>query len=289
MAMAFPGLYADASKASAKEQKSFLRVLAAEYVLLFLASVLAIEMIAATWYVIAYVVVLAGALGLLAFRTFSQPDRRWYQARALAESVKTTAWKYAMRSKPFEGLADDKTAREVFRQVLTDVLKANRQIGSQFDGKGSNDQITPSMEVTRSLSIPERLTFYLHDRVEDQLSWYNRKARDNARAAKIAFGILASMYVAVLACVVVRINEPTWILFHPEPLLIAAAGCIGWMQIKRYNELAASYRLTWIEIGIIKSTVGELKSDDALATFVDDAEEAFSREHTQWLARRSIR
>ena len=58
------------------------------------------------------------------------------------------------------------------------------------------------------------------------------------------------------------------------------------MQAKRFTELSASYALTAHEITLIREQADELKKDEHLSTFVGDAENAFSREHTQWEARK---
>ncbi|EJL0954202.1 SLATT domain-containing protein, partial [Salmonella enterica] len=65
-----------------------------------------------------------------------------------------------------------------------------------------------------------------------------------------------------------------------------AASIVGWVQIKKYNELAVSYFLTAHEIGDIKEQFNYISSENDFLEFVNNAEKAFSREHTQWLARR---
>ncbi|EBT7445580.1 SLATT domain-containing protein, partial [Salmonella enterica] len=54
----------------------------------------------------------------------------------------------------------------------------------------------------------------------------------------------------------------------------------------KYNELAVSYFLTAHEIGDIKEQFNYISSENDFLEFVNNAEKAFSREHTQWLARR---
>jgi hypothetical protein len=70
-----------------------------------------------------------------------------------------------------------------------------------------------------------------------------------------------------------------------EPLIVVAAAIIGWIQIKRYSELASAYALTAHEIGIIEERARSAYTNEAFSQFVNDAEQAFSREHTQWVAR----
>ena len=70
-----------------------------------------------------------------------------------------------------------------------------------------------------------------------------------------------------------------------EPIIVLAASLTGWMQIKKFNELASAYTLTAFEIGIIQDRASDSMSEAEFSDFVGEAEQAFSREHTQWVAR----
>ena len=59
------------------------------------------------------------------------------------------------------------------------------------------------------------------------------------------------------------------------------------MQIKKFNELTSAYTLTAHEIGIIQGRLEEVDSEEDLSEFINEAELAFSREHTQWVARQN--
>lgn len=54
----------------------------------------------------------------------------------------------------------------------------------------------------------------------------------------------------------------------------------------RFRELSASYALAAHEISLIREQSRQAMSDDQLSQFVGDAEDVFSREHTQWIARK---
>lgn len=284
--MKFPALHAEADRASDNQQSLYFRLVLAEYAALLIVSVLSINMIPDRRYIIVYGVLLGVALATLVIRSVLKPERRWYQARALAESVKTTAWKFAMVARPFEHDAED---RRRLRQMLQELLDANRSLGSQFNGSSAGgDQITAEMETLRMLPRSERLDVYMRDRVEDQLDWYIRKSKSNSTAGRRYAVALGCLYVIAFVILLIRLDQPGWIYAHPDPLILLGASVLGWMQIKRFNELGASYGLTAAEIGILKSRAPEIADDIALSIFIDDAEEAFSREHTQWLARRSV-
>ncbi|WP_267389718.1 DUF4231 domain-containing protein [Sphingomonas sp. GC_Shp_3] len=283
--MKFPALHSVADRASDRQQSLYFGLVLAEYAALLAVAVLSVNMIPDRRYIILYGALLGAALATLVVRSVLKPERRWYQARALAESVKTTAWKFAMVARPFEHDAED---RRRLREMLQELLDANRSVGSQFDGSSAGgDQITGEMEALRMLPRSERLDVYMRDRVEDQLDWYSRKSKSNSTAGRRFAVILGCLYVIAFVVLLIRLDQPRWIYAHPDPLILLGASVLGWMQIKRFNELGASYGLTAAEIGILKSRAPEIADDAALSIFVDDAEEAFSREHTQWLARRS--
>ena len=75
----------------------------------------------------------------------------------------------------------------------------------------------------------------------------------------------------------------------PTPVLVVAAGgVLTWLNTKRFRELAAAYSLTAHEIGIAKSGLTAIVEEVRFSEFVGDMENAFSREHTQWVARRDV-
>lgn len=280
-----PTLHAVADRASGRQQGLYFGLILAEYVALVAVAAMSVNMIDSRRYIIVYGLFLGAALAILVVRTVLKPEQRWYQARALAESVKTTAWKFAMGARPFRRDGSD---RERLRTMLRELLTANRSLGGQFDGKLSvDDQIPTELDAIRALPWAERMARYMEERVEDQLGWYARNAKSNAKTG-ITFAILlGALYIGAFVVFLIRTEEPSWIYAHPDPVILLCASILGWMQIKRFNELGASYALTANEIGILKTRGPEIQDDEGVSVFVDDAEEAFSREHTQWLARRS--
>ncbi|HEL3238443.1 TPA: SLATT domain-containing protein [Stenotrophomonas maltophilia] len=71
-------------------------------------------------------------------------------------------------------------------------------------------------------------------------------------------------------------------------MVAIASGALAYLQSKRYSELAASYALTAHEIGVVEEQLAQVKGEREFSLFVGDAENAFSREHTQWEARKDI-
>jgi hypothetical protein len=94
-------------------------------------------------------------------------------------------------------------------------------------------------------------------------------------------------YAIATALVVSRIYLPDWELWPIGPIIVFASSIIGWMQVKEFNELATTYTVAAHEIGLIKPQLDDIATEPELSDFVNDAELAFSREHTLWIARRT--
>ena len=137
----------------------------------------------------------------------------------------------------------------------------------------------------RALTIDERLNYYISNRINEQRSWYLTKANTNKKKSRDWFIALVATNAVVIVLLLIEVGYKIYNL--PTPAIIILGGSIlSWTQIKRFQDLATSYSLTAHEIGIIKSQSFLVKGEKELSDFVKDSENAFSREHTQWVARK---
>lgn len=282
----YPALYQAAGGASNDAQWTYLWLIRGEYGLLMLAAVLSLDLSRHPLYFACYALVFGISLLVLIYRSLSKPEQSWYKCRALAESIKTSTWRFCMRAGPFDDAPDVQIPRKNFRNTLRSILDANRHIGERIAGvEAANDQVTAEMENIRAAPLVERIEFYNAHRIREQRDWYNAKAVGNKKAFRRWVGVSVFTYLVAAALVLSRIVYPNWDIWPIDPLIVAASATIGWIQIKKFSELAASYTLTAHEIGILQGRVQELRTEDQFAEFVNEAELAFSREHTQWVAR----
>ena len=282
-----PALYHAADAGSNSWQRRFLTTIRAEYIILTL---LSLRFISENFFQV-HVSILALAFlilsGLLIFKVFGRLDQKWYQCRALAESTKTLSWRYAMRAHPFEDAESVEIPRSRFRNRIAETIKQNRFLGEIISpDHAARDQITDEMGRIRALDLHGRKEIYLDQRIDDQRKWYAKKASFNARALQVWFTIGIVIYIAAFMSLFLESLDAEVLAAITDPLIVISTSLIGWIQIKRFSELSASYLLAAHEIGAIQSQALEISSEEALSGFVNDAETAFSREHTQWLARR---
>jgi len=282
----FPALYRSADDLSLKSQQNFLNALRVHLVTLVVAAILSIVSIPHWSVAAAQLLALLGALGCSIYLFSMRPDRFWYAGRAVAESIKTVTWRYVCRAEPFQG--DDANARNDFRQTLKQIVEQNREVCQSLTEHLDGQQFTPVMEAMRAKGLEERRATYSASRIADQLTWYAKKAAFNRRRSKWFFWMLIGTNAVAVVCAVLRIAFPDQPFWPTDVFVAAAASLLSWMQAKRFSELAASYALAAHEISLIKEQSLLPDTDEKFSLFVGDAENAFSREHTQWVARKDV-
>jgi hypothetical protein len=220
-------------------------------------------------------------------RYWSRLDTKWYEARAVAESAKSLAWRYAVGGDLFrEGKPAgevDATFRVRLQETLLDLSRPVRGVAYSESG-----QITEGLRRLRSQDLVERQQAYLRARVIDQREWYARKQRQNKTLALRAQWISVSLEVLSIALAVAQ--AVGWLGVNLQTLATAIlAGGVAWAQAHRYQDLAASYDVAAKEAREMETVLASVASGDderAWADFVEHAETAFSREHRLWRATR---
>jgi len=90
--------------------------------------------------------------GLFVFKVYKRLDQDWYRCRALAESVKTSTWRFAMRAHPFMDAESVDQPKAEFRNLLRDILKANHNLAENLQNADA-DQFTASMHTIRQMTL----------------------------------------------------------------------------------------------------------------------------------------
>ncbi|MGN6937818.1 DUF4231 domain-containing protein [Neisseria sp. P0012.S006] len=282
----FPALYRSADKLSLDSQKHFFRILKIHLVVLVTAAVLSAINITDKWVYVFQLLALIAALGCSVYLWGVRPDRYWYAGRAVAESVKTITWRYVSRAEPFQ--TEDTIAKNDFKQSLKMIFEQNHDVCSKLIDYANQEQFTVVMQEMRSSSLDNRKNNYCEKRIRDQRDWYAKKAAFNKKKANSFFwGLIIANFIGVVLAIL-KVTEINPIYLPVDVIITLAASLLSWMQAKRFTELSASYALTAHEIGFINEQLERINTEDEFSKFVGDAENAFSREHTQWAARRDV-
>ena len=282
-----PGLYQSADKASLKAQKRYFLALMSYLVMLVAAALVAFWRVDTVPGALISASLFLTSLAVLIFLRVKRPDDIWYNGRAVAESVKTRAWRWMMRADPYQDTVHGEAVSRAFLEDLKQILTQNRSLAADLCRDAYlKDAITAEMKSVRLLAIDERLELYIADRVQDQAGFYSLKAAFNKRRATLWFWVSVVLHSLAIGMLLIRIGYPT--LNLPVEVVATAAGAVlTWLQAKKHNELASSYALTAHEIVIIKGEALSIETEPTLSDYVVNTEAAFSREHTQWAARKN--
>lgn len=280
----YPALYRAASELSARSQKDFFRAFLGHMALLVFATLISIANSPREHVAILQVLVLLGALGCAIYLFAGRPDQRWYGGRAVAESIKTLTWRYVSRAEPFD--QTQVRASHEFRLKLKAIVDQNKQVTSLLTTHLAEEQITSALDMLRNATVDSRLDFYRQHRIVEQQAWYANKASLNRRMVTRFFTALIVTISIAIFFAIAKIKYPTAPFWPTDLFVTTAAGLLSWIQAKRFQELSASYALTAHEISLIRQSSSGPMNDAELSQFVADAENAFSREHTQWIARK---
>jgi SMODS and SLOG-associating 2TM effector domain 3/SMODS and SLOG-associating 2TM effector domain 1 len=282
----FPALYRAADQNSLTGQRRYLTATGLRLAMLVAAAVFGLVSwrtgggdLAGIAAAAAFGVALLSELYLLQER----PDRVWYDGRAAAESAKTLTWRYLVGGDPF-GIVNlsDRDAEQLlldrFGQIAHD-LKGVHLVPVS----GGSDQLSDAMRQLRALPLDARRALYRRGRIHDQQIWYARKARWNEqRAMRWSLALTALEAVGLVGAVLKATGTVRVDLLGLAGALVAAG--VAWTQTKQHQTLASAYAVASQELATIGARIDRPSTEQEWAHFVDQAEDAISREHTLWRA-----
>ena len=285
MKIEYPHLYEITNSRSAKNQWHFLNAVRTEYALLIFTAVN--SSLPYNGKYITNLVLFVLLIIFLLLRNVINFEQKWYKYRAVTESIKTTTWKFAMKAEPFNGSEDANDAKQYVEYLKNIVKDSKYAIKTETLRNPKEDNFRVCLKSIREMSYEQRRDLYVEQRIEDQRAWYAKKSIFNKRLGRAWAVAILILYILSLAMTAYLVKEPTQATSLPTELITTIiSALIGWVQIKKYNELSASYALTAHEIGLIKEQSYYISGENDFLDFIRDAETAFSREHTQWQARR---
>jgi hypothetical protein len=287
-----PALFRAADQASIKSQKRYLLLLRLALAFSVAGALLAaILPNAAAWrhgLAVAATACLALSLGLTLLLRMLGWERDWYACRAVAESVKSVAWRFMVGADPFPKSLPDPEAEGKLAKSMVDILANSASLAAHLGGPaGAGASVTARMRQARGLDIPERKRLYLSQRVANQREWYAGKAAANHRSYNLWFiGVLLAELAALASAAIFLTVARAEVSL--APVFAALASTVwAWLHAKRFQELAQAYGLAAHELGLSEVQSTYVAAERELAAFVSDAENAISREHTMWVARRA--
>jgi hypothetical protein len=283
-------LYRDADAASLKAQRLFFRATTAALALSVVAA--AFGAVESSWAGYGAALAFVGALAATVLLLRNNPERAWYDGRAVAESAKTLAWQYAVGGGDFprtEAELGSDAERAAQRRLVDALAHVRRGLGDVAPvPQGPIEHLTQSMQDLRASDLSVRCSVYLSDRIADQTDWYAQRSR-TFDLRRVRWGVAsASLQAAGVLAAFAKAAD----MVHLDLLGVAATAAVaagGWLRAKDYSELSRAYAVAASELGDVRVSLIAARDEAEWAVAVRDAESAISREHTRWAARKHLR
>jgi hypothetical protein len=207
------------------------------------------------------------------------PELKWNAGRAVAERVKSLAWRYAVGGDPFP--ADAQDPRKEFELAVADAVKDYRKDVLLTSTNDAGDQL---MTALRAKPFADRRNTYREARVQAQLRWYRDKAAANETRGNVFRVLLIVGELVAILFAILRING-AWDIDMSGVMAAAVAGGAAWIGLRQYENLRVGYAAAAGELADIHQRLPYAEESDWPA-IVADTEAVISREHSTWLASR---
>lgn len=284
-----PQLFKIADKKAAQSQNNFIFINLSILILLTVSSILSIfvnQKVASFDLSKICILLMIVSTLLNLYILFFRPEKNWYEGRAIAESVKTLAWKFITGTKPFKLSLSDEKVEMFFNENLKKIIGQRKDfyilIGNEYPNQS---MISDEMIDVRKSTFENRKTIYLQQRIQDQINWYAKNSKKNSLRKNITFAFIVGFQIIAIILFWYESGKPVQYSLTSASITITSV-FLTWLQLKRYQELTDSYGITATELKFIKEKSKFVLNNEDLEKYVDDSESAISREHTLWLARR---
>jgi hypothetical protein len=285
-----PDSYEYFNSISKKCQSNYINLFRGQLILLLLIAIISIcpnDIIFDANYIQGiYIMLMVVVLFLMILQYSKNYMAGWQKARFLAESILSNCWLVVFKCESYsEGTYENSIAK--FQDRIKEMKKEiNIKDYLSITSPSIVDNDNPKwMRENYSKKIEEKKQYYIKFRISDQISWYSKKATQNANYSmryfiygllSMGFGILLSVLVLVKAIP----NIPYLALFTT-----ISASLFSWKQTKRFDELKTTYSVAVDELRDFKNALVRKTSDDDIKEIVFDTEKSISREHKLWFSK----
>jgi hypothetical protein len=223
----------------------------------------------------------AAAIALSAYLTAQALDagleRGWIEARAVAEALKSDAYRFLAKAPPYEAADASERLAETAR-----ALRLRLRLG-EFAHIGEAERLA---DLPRNWLGPGE---YVQQRVRDQIDYFERRAAEHARnAQKLKLLTIALGAIGVLLAAARGVYPQAGALAAWVGVVGTVSGAITtYLFANRLLFLAASYETTALRLSFALedwSRVPKAGQAAAIGPFVGKVEDILLLENKQWVA-----
>lgn len=225
-------------------------------------------------------IVSAICLGIVAYLSkdliSSSTDKKWVIARSQAEALKSEAHIYMVKAPPFDTDQRDEVLATKVKEILGDGVETTPMTDEEMWKRIPKDWLT--------------MGDYLKVRVDDQITWFRKKAATYHKLLKrfrtVTFTL--GFVSAILGAVAAALSETVW-----PAAWIAVIGSItgaltAFSFAGKYQYLMTSYEITAVRLTFLYNEWDRIPDDEKEARageYVQKFEETLAHENSSWIAK----
>jgi hypothetical protein len=212
---------------------------------------------------------------LSALLAATRPDQRWHRLRAAVEAADGLQWEWASQAGVFADPGLEQGDRD---QLLED------RLAPLLDGTGhlrKDIDISPSAGL-REQNDHKRFERYRTDRLEPQIEYYRRRARECRWLGRLWIGVsLLAQLGGVAVAVLKGLGELDVDLLGVAATVATAAA--AWTRARDHTNLATIYGVTR---KLLRAESECLDATSNQRSVIARVERSLEAEHSRWLERR---
>jgi len=147
------------------------------------------------------------------------------------------------------------------------------------------------MAEAREIEWQNKRNIYIKERLDDQIKRYTNKAKINKKRSELYDRIVIILQTVGIAISLVFLYIRPMVNGAPALSLTVTliVSIVGWSRSKQHAELVEPYQNAARELNDIRQEIELAGTEADFRRLVEEAEQAISREHTMWLAKRGLR
>ena len=238
----------------------------------------------------------AVSLLLYVIKSTRNLNEQWTYTRVIAESIKSEWYKYIVGGGDYP--CNDEVGEEYYKELFEKNIqeKISEYRDNILEVGGSPIEFTLEIDANttaqRNKLFAERLEVYKTRRIEDQLSWYEKKSLIMKNKEKRYRWGFALTVTAGLLVGVVKLFDWSSLGFINDSDWFSIAVALGFMlesmnSVFQHERLSITYKKSANDLreslNKINDSDNDVKKDEnVFVEFVEDAENRISNEHKSW-------
>lgn len=208
----------------------------------------------------------------------------WQKSRFLAESILTNCWLLIFKCGIYNCNKYEEAMSEFHNRIKFLKKEININKFLSYTEVINQDNDSPAwIYANFNANIKEKKQFYIDNRIQEQINWYNQKAKSNKNNSSFYFilGLISLSIGIILTVLVLAKLIPNFSYLGLFTTLTASL--FSWKQTRRFDELKTTYSVTANELCHFKNIIEIEQNESEIQKIVLDTENSISREHKLWL------